>query len=182
MSRIHIIVMSLLLCASSSFAAGPEIESRTATMQHMRGFMPLHWDARKGRLYLEIPHLNVDFLYFNSLPYGVGSNDLGLDRGQISEPRIVRFERVGARILLVQPNQFFRSSAADPAERLALRQSFPESVLAGFSVEAQDADGAVCILNRGVPGRNDARARSARAGPERHPQRRSHVRGHRSQR
>jgi hypothetical protein len=55
----------------------PKIESRTASMQHMRGFLPLHWDARKGRLYLEIPHLNVDFLYFNSLPYGVGSNDLG---------------------------------------------------------------------------------------------------------
>ena len=114
-------------------------------MQHMRGFMPLHWDARKGRLYLEIPHLDADFLYFNSLPYGVGSNDLGLDRGQISEPHIVRFEQVGARILLVQPNQFFRSSAADPAERLALRQSFPESVLAGFSVEAQGADGAVLV-------------------------------------
>jgi Met-zincin/Domain of unknown function (DUF5117) len=145
MRHFRIIVMSLLVCAASSFAASPQIENRTASMQHMRGFLPLHWDGKKGRLYLEIPHLNVDILYFNSLPYGVGSNDLGLDRGQISEPRIVRFVAVGAKILLIQPNQFFRSSAADPAERLAVRQSFPESVLAGFSVEAQDPDGAVLV-------------------------------------
>ena len=144
MPYFRIIVMSLLACAAS-FAAAAEIESRTASLQHMHGFLPLHWDAKKGRLYLEIPHLNTDLLYFTSLPYGVGSNDLGLDRGQVSEPRIVRFERVGAKILLVQRNQFFRSSASDPAERLAVRQSFPESVLAGFSVEAQEADGAVLV-------------------------------------
>ncbi len=146
MPRLSIIVVSLLVCAATSFAAAaPEIESRTASMQHMRGFLPLHWDAKKGRLYLEIAHMNADLLYFNSLPYGVGSNDLGLDRGQISEPRIVRFEHVGTKILLVQPNQAFRSSATDPAERMAVRQSFPESVLAGFSVEAQDADGTVLV-------------------------------------
>jgi hypothetical protein len=141
MPYFRIIVMSLLVCATS-YAAAPDI---TASMQHMHGFLPLHWDAKKGRLYLEIPHLNTDLLYFTSLPYGVGSNDLGLDRGQMSEPRIVRFERVGAKILLVQPNQFFRSSATDPAERLAVRQSFPESVLAGFSVEAQEGDGGVLV-------------------------------------
>ncbi len=139
--------MSLLLCAASSFGAEPgmdahTISARTASMQHMRGFLPLHWDAKNDRLYLEIPHLNADILYFNSLPSGIGSNDLGLDRGQISEPRIVRFERVGSKILLVQPNQFFRSSSSDAAERLAVRQSFPESVLAGFNIAAQDAAGA----------------------------------------
>ena len=57
-----------------------------------------------GKLYLEIPHLDTDLLYTNSLPYGTGSNDLGLDRGQISEGRIVRFERSGPKVLLVQPN------------------------------------------------------------------------------
>jgi hypothetical protein len=133
--------MSLLLCAASSSAAEPGIDARTASMQHMHGFLPLHWDAKNGRLYLEIPHLNADMLYFHSLPYGAGSNDLGLDRGQISEPRIVRFERVGSKILLVQPNQLFRSSATDPDERLAVRQSFPESVLAGFSIAAQNGAG-----------------------------------------
>ena len=78
----------------------------------MPGFLPLHWDAKSGRLYLEIPQLNVDMLYFDSLPYGTGSNDLGFDRGQVSAAKLVRFERFGPKILLVRPNQYFRSSRA----------------------------------------------------------------------
>jgi hypothetical protein len=108
-------------------------------MHHMPGFLPLHWDAKNGRLYLEIPQLNVDMLYFDSLPYGTGSNDLGLDRGQVSAAKVVRFERVGPKIFLVRPNEYFRSSAQDSSERLAVRQSFPESILGGFSVAAENS-------------------------------------------
>ena len=119
-------------------AALPSITEKTAAMQNLPGLLPLHWDARTGKLYLEIPHLNTELLYTESLPNGTGSNDLELDRGQIAEGRIVRFERVGPKVLLVQPNEMFRSSAADAAEQLAVTQSFPESVLAGFKVEAAD--------------------------------------------
>jgi hypothetical protein len=111
-------------------------------MRHMPGFLPLHWDAKSGRLYLEIPRLDADMLYFDSLPYGTGSNDLGLDRGQVSAAKLVRFERVGPKILLVRPNEFFRSSAPDAAEQLAVRQSFPESILASFTVAAENPAGA----------------------------------------
>ena len=103
----------------------------------MPGFLPLHWDEKNGRLYLEIPQLNADMLYFDSLPYGTGSNDLGLDRGQVSAAKLVRFERFGPKILLVRPNQYFRSSAKDPAEQLAVRQSFPESFLGSFTLAAE---------------------------------------------
>jgi len=89
---------------------------------------------------MEIHALDVDLLYVDSLPYGAGSNDLGLDRGQVSDAQIVRFERFGPKILLVEPNEKFRSSAADTAQRLAVRQSFPESVLAAFTVIAEDRD------------------------------------------
>jgi hypothetical protein len=106
-------------------------------MRHMPGFLPLHWDEKNGRLYLEIPQLNADMLYFDSLPYGTGSNDLGLDRGQVSAAKLVRFERFGPKILLVRPNQYFRSSAKDPAEQLAVRQSFPESILGSFTLAAE---------------------------------------------
>ncbi len=126
-------------------APPPTIAARTASMTNMPGLLPLHWDANAGKLYLEIPHLNQDLLYTNSLPYGTGSNDLGLDRGQTSEGRIVRFERTGPKVLLVQPNQNFRSSSPDPAEILSIRQSFPESVLAGFKVESADSSGAVLV-------------------------------------
>lgn len=113
----------------------------------MPGFLPLHWDAKNGRLYLEIPQLNLDMLYFDSLPYGTGSNDLGLDRGQVSAAKLVRFERSGPKILLVRPNEYFRSSARDPAEQLAVRQSFPESILGGFTVAAENSPaGAGAVL------------------------------------
>ncbi len=111
----------------------------------MGGFVPLDWDEATGKLYLEIPQLDTDLLYTNSLPYGTGSNDLGLDRGQISEGRLIRFERSGPKILMIQPNQGFRSSSTDPAETLAVTQSFPQSVLWGFTVAAQDPNGAVLV-------------------------------------
>lgn len=104
----------------------------------MPGLLDLYWDERNGRLFLGIARLNTDLLYLESLPYGVGSNDLGLDRGQVSRARIVRFERIGPKVLLIEPNQDFRSSAGLAPEQLAVTQSFPESVLAGFKVEAQD--------------------------------------------
>jgi Met-zincin/Domain of unknown function (DUF5117) len=127
----------------------PTIDAKTSGMRHMPGFLPLHWDAKSGRLYLEIPQLKVDMLYFDSLPYGTGSNDLGLDRGQVSGAKLVRFERFGPKILLLRPNQYFRSSAQDPAEQLAVRESFPESVLASFSLAAENApasNGAGAVL------------------------------------
>jgi hypothetical protein len=145
------IVASLILCwpAAAGIAADsappstgtPSIEEKTLKMRHMAGFLPLHWDDKGGKLYLEIRRLNADMLYFDSLPYGTGSNDLGLDRGQISRAKLVRFERFGPKILLVQPNQYFRSSAHDPAERLAVLQSFPESVLGSFTVAAENVSG-----------------------------------------
>jgi hypothetical protein len=146
------IVLALLTC-TPAFAQKPTapptapqtIAAKTTGMTAMPGLLPLFWDATAGKLYLEIPHLNQDLLYTNSLPYGTGSNDLGLDRGQTSDGKIVRFERTGPKVLLVQPNQAFRSSATDPAELLAVRQSFPESVLAGFTVAAENSPTDVLI-------------------------------------
>jgi hypothetical protein len=140
----------LALAATAAFAQAkpettPTIAAKTAGMKHIDGLLPLDWDAKTGKLYLEIPHLGTDLLYTNSLPYGTGSNDLGLDRGQTAPGRIVRFERTGPRVLLVEANQAFRSSATDPAERLTVRESFPESVLFGFKVEAEDPSGAVLV-------------------------------------
>src|ERR1700722_13265226 len=145
------IVVSLILCwpeflpaadTPSSSGAIPTIEAKTSGMRHLPGFLPLHWDGKGGRLCLEIPQPDTAMLYFNSLPFGTGSNDLGLDRGQVSPAKLVRFERFGPKILLAQPNEFFRSSAHNAAERLAVRQSFPESILGSFTVVAEDAGGA----------------------------------------
>jgi Met-zincin/Domain of unknown function (DUF5117) len=137
--------LSLSLLLLSATLSAQTIASKTTGMKHLDGFLPLNWDAKAGKLYLEIPHLDTDILYSHSLPYGTGSNDLGLDRGQVSEGQVVRFERTGPKVLLVQPNQAFRSTSNDAAEQLSVRQSFPESVLFGFKVEAEDPSGAVLV-------------------------------------
>jgi hypothetical protein len=131
-------------------SAPPTISVKIAAMKHLDGLLSIDWDSEAGKIYLEIPHMGLDgksadLLYSNSLPYGTGSNDLGLDRGQVSEGRIVRFERSGPKVLLVQRNMAFRSSSSDPDEQLAVTQSFPESVLWGFMVAAESPDGAVLI-------------------------------------
>lgn len=155
----RILVFLLLLVASSvgygqgagkDDGAQPTIAAKTAGMKHMDGLLPLDWDARAGKLYVEIPGLSPDgksaeLLYVNSLPYGTGSNDLGLDRGQLSGAQIVRFERSGPKVLLVAPNLAFRTGSSDKDEQLAVRQSFPVSVLWGFTVAAEGADGAVLV-------------------------------------
>ena len=147
--KLTIVVAALAACCAAQSRAEappaktpehlPAIGARTAAMRHMPGLLGLHWDEKSGKLFLEIPRLDVDLLYLESLPYGVGSNDLGLDRGQVSRARIVRFERIGPKVLLVEPNQEFRSSSDAAPEQLAVTQSFPESVLAGFKVEAEGA-------------------------------------------
>jgi hypothetical protein len=136
--------------AAAEPAALTSVHEKTAGMKHFDGLIPLDWDARTGKLYCEIQHLgpvgkSAEFLYVNSLPFGTGSNDLGLDRGQTSEGRVVFFQRSGPKVLLVQPNLAFRTSSADPAEKLAVEQSFAQSVLWGFTVAAESPDGTVLV-------------------------------------
>jgi hypothetical protein len=78
------------------------------------------------------------------LSAGLGSNDIGLDRGQGGGGRLVRFQRVGPRVMLVQPNQSFRSSSKNPLERKSVEDSFAKSVLWGFTV-AGESNGNVLV-------------------------------------
>ena len=122
----------------------PPIAERTAGMERRSGLLPLHWDAGTGKLWMEVARLDHDLLYVRSLAAGVGSNDIGLDRGQLGATAIVRFERVGPKVLLVQPNQRYRVDTENPAEVRALEEAFATSVLWGFTVEAE-TDGTVLV-------------------------------------
>jgi hypothetical protein len=115
----------------------PAIADRTAGLQKIDGFVPLYWDERAGTMLLEVPWLDREFLLSTGLSAGLGSNDLGLDRGQGGQGRIVKFQRVGPRVLLVQPNQSFRSTSTNALERKAVEDSFAKSVLGGFAVIAE---------------------------------------------
>ena len=124
----------------------PSIDERTSGMKKLDGFFPLYWDERSGSLYLEITRFDTDFLFSNGLSAGLGSNDIGLDRGRGGAGRVVRFQRVGPRVLLVQPNQSFRSSSSNPLERKAVEDSFAKSVLWGFAIAAE-SDGRATIAS-----------------------------------
>jgi len=103
-------------------------------------FMPVEFDAATGKLMLHINHLGDEFLYVVSLPAGVGSNPIGLDRGEMGETHLVRFDRVGPKVLLIEENTRFRALSDDPNERRAVEDSFARSVLWGFKVEKTDGD------------------------------------------
>src|SRR5918997_6422940 len=118
-------------------AAIPSIDDRTNGMKKIDGYFPLYWDERTGSMFLEIPRLDFDFLFSTGLSAGLGSNDIGLDRGRGGAGRIVQFQRVGPRVMLVQANQSFRSSSKNPLERKAVEDSFAKSVLWGFEVQAE---------------------------------------------
>ena len=113
------------------------IDDRTGGMQRFDGYFPLYWDERAGTLYLEVPRVDTDFLLSTGLAAGLGSNDIGLDRGQGGQGRVVRFERIGPKVLLTQTNQSFRSTSGNPAERKSVEDSFAKSVLWGFTVAAE---------------------------------------------
>src|SRR5260370_885393 len=83
-------------------------------------------------------YCTTEVLYQSSVPAGVGSNDIGLDRGQLGETRIVRFERSGPKVLLVQENLSFRAVSDDKDEKRAVHDSFAESVIWGFTAAAEE--------------------------------------------
>src|SRR5688572_32304525 len=122
----------------------PSIAAHTAGMRRIDGFMPLYWDERTGKMWLEIPRFGQEILYYISLPSGVGHNDIGLNRGDLGPRWVVQFERVGPKVLMVQPNYSFRATTNNAAERRAVADAFAESVIWGFTVTAE-TDGRVLV-------------------------------------
>ena len=129
-----------LLIAVNVHAQTKSLRDRTKDLQKLDGYFPLYWDAEGGKLLLEIARFDQDFLYQVSLQTGVGSNPIGLDRGQLGSTHVVHFERVGPKVLLVEPNQRYRARSTDANERRAVEESFARSVLYGFKVEASEGE------------------------------------------
>ena len=136
-----LLVLLLLVCCWTTQAQKTQTISETvAGMERFPGFFNFYWDAKAGKIWLEIDKLNTEFLYVESLPAGIGSNDIGLDRGQLGDSSIVRFDRSGPRVLLVAPNYGFRATSNNQDERLAVRDAFAESTLWGFEVAAEEGN------------------------------------------
>jgi hypothetical protein len=116
----------------------PTVSEKVAGMEKYAGYFSFYWDAKAGKIWLEIDKWETEFLYVNSLSAGIGSNDIGLDRGQLGHDRIVKFQRSGPRVLLIQPNYSFRAITENPDERRAVEEAFAQSVLWGFDVAAEE--------------------------------------------
>ena len=135
--------MTSLLMGMSAFAQ-TSISEKTKDFEKKEGYFDFYWDEKAGKVWLEIDKIDAEFLYVNSLAAGIGSNDIGLDRGQLGDTRIVEFRRVGPKVLLVQPNYRYRADSDNPEEVKAVEQAFAESVLFGFKIEAE-SDGKLLI-------------------------------------
>ena len=118
----------------------PSIESFTDGLTKKEGFINYYWDEEKGKLYLEVEKLNNELIYINYLAAGVGSNDIGLDRAQIGGTRIIKFIKMGPKILMVQPNYKFRAVSNNQEEIKSVEDAFAKSTIWGFAIKASSND------------------------------------------
>ncbi|MDG1681821.1 MAG: zinc-dependent metalloprotease [Flavobacteriaceae bacterium] len=98
------------------------------------GFFDFYYDTATDKIYLEVEKLDSDFLYISSLATGIGSNDIGLDRGQLGNERLVSFQKAGNKLLLIQPNLSFRATTDNKAEENSIKEAFAKSVIYGFKI------------------------------------------------
>ncbi|MEP6750219.1 MAG: zinc-dependent metalloprotease [Bacteroidota bacterium] len=115
----------------------PTVEEKTSGFKKYEGYLNFYWDENTGKIWLEIDKLDSEILYQVSLPAALGSNDVGLDRGLLGSTAVVKFSKVGRKILMIQSNYDYRANTTDAAERRAVEQSFAQSALWGFTAEAE---------------------------------------------
>ena len=137
MKRLALWLILILIAFSFIHAQPQSISKKTSGMHRFPGYFTFHWDAKEGKIWLEIDKFNSEFLYVNSLPAGLGSEDVGLDRSQLGKTRIVKFQRIGPKVLLIQPNYSFRAISDNLYERQAAEDAFAKSVIWGFKIEAE---------------------------------------------
>jgi len=140
-------LLAVLFLLNANYFAQPRAEAQVTTItqkvagfQKFPGYFPFYWDAKAGKIWLEIDKWNSEFLYVESLPAGIGSNDIGLDRGQLGQSYVVRFERSGPRILLIASNYDYRANSNNADERRSVKDAFAESTLWGFEVAAEEGE------------------------------------------
>ena len=124
------LLLSIILVSSFSFSQETDY----------KGFMNFSYNDDSGKIILEIKNLDSEFMYINSLSRGVGNNDLGLDRGQLGNSRVVYFTKRGNKILLIQPNLRYVSNSSNYLENKAVEEAFARSVLFGFDIIEKSND------------------------------------------
>jgi hypothetical protein len=137
--------------ASPASEGLPQIVKLTSNMELRAGLLDLYVDRQKGKVWLAVPAATgergevASYLYVEGLVTGLGSNPVGLDRGQLGDAHVVTLRRVGGRVLLEEPNLAFRALSDNPDEVRAVRESFATSVVWGGEIAALDPDGRALV-------------------------------------
>ncbi|MFD1061904.1 zinc-dependent metalloprotease [Winogradskyella litorisediminis] len=133
----HVIQLTFLFLFSISIQA--QVTNKK-DLKAYEGYFDFYYEEATDKIYLKVEKLNDQFLYVNSLASGVGSNDIGLDRGQLGNERMVYFQKAGNKLLLIQPNLKFRANTDNELEKKSIEQAFAKSVLFGFKILEQKDD------------------------------------------
>ena len=129
-----------LILISISFSSTAQFLAEQEDLKEFEGYFDFYYDKENDKIYLEVDKLDTQFLYANFLTSGVGSNDIGLDRGKMGDGVIVEFRKAGNKLLLVQPNLEYRAETDNILEQQSVEQAFAKSVLAGFEIK-EEKDG-----------------------------------------
>lgn len=131
--RTFLSILLLLITSLISAQNFKTLEDKKSLNKY-EGFFDFWYEEDSDKIYLQVDKLDQDFLYVQALTSGLGSNDIGLDRGQLGKRAIVKFRRSGNKLLLMQPNQDYRATTDNPLERKSIKQAFAKSVLFGFKI------------------------------------------------
>ena len=130
--------ITLLLClVCLSFQLAAQILDKE-DLRTYEGYFDFYYEESSDKIYLKVEKLDDEFLYVNSLSTGIGSNDIGLDRGQLGNERLVYFKKAGNKLLLIQPNLKYRGNTDNVLEEKSIKQAFAQSVLFGFEILTED--------------------------------------------
>lgn len=112
-----------------------------------QGYFSFYQDDKTGKVFLSVDKFEQPFLFQSSMPHGIGSNDIGLDRGQLGNTRLVQFERVGDKVFLRQLNTYYRANSDNILERQAIDEAFASSIIWGFKVIEQSENGKQVVVD-----------------------------------
>ena len=129
-----IISFLLILLTQNSYS---QFFTDTKNIVKYEGFINFYYDENEDKIYLEVDKLDFEFLYVHALSEGIGSNDIGIDRGQLGNGVIVKFQKAGNKLLLIQPNQDYRALTNNVDERKSIEEAFAKSILHGFKIKEQ---------------------------------------------
>lgn len=128
-------LLFIFLAFSISIPMNAQFLEKMKDLKTYQGFFNFHYNEDKDEIYLEVDSLDTPYLYTQFLTTGVGSNDIGLDRGQLGNTKILEFRKAGNKLLLIEPNQKYRAITSNVAERNSVKEAFAESVIFGFEIK-----------------------------------------------